>query len=124
MIPLYVGERGRVERSSGLLVSDNYFSSLGLTPVLGRFLRADGRDRRRSSYLARLWQTRFGGSASALGQSVRVNGIDVTIVGVAPRGFQGTVMQLVFDFWLPATLAPALMPGTKELTIAASAPTP
>src|SRR4051812_39357298 len=41
MVPLYVGERGRVERSSGLLVSDNYFPALGLTPALGRFLRRD-----------------------------------------------------------------------------------
>src|SRR6185369_8857489 len=41
MIPLYVGERGRVERASGLLVSDNYFGSLGLVPAAGRFLRPD-----------------------------------------------------------------------------------
>src|SRR5437764_590311 len=41
MIPLYVGERGRVERASGLLVSENYFPSLGLVPALGRFPRAD-----------------------------------------------------------------------------------
>src|SRR5438132_185707 len=41
MIPLYVGERGCVERASALLVSDNYFTALGLTPALGRFLRAD-----------------------------------------------------------------------------------
>jgi predicted permease len=61
------------------------------------------------------WQTRFAGAAGAVGQTVRVNGIDVTIVGVAPRGFRGTVMQLVFDFWLPATLAPSLIPGSKEL---------
>ena len=119
MIPLYVGERGRVERSSALLVSDNYFSSLGLTPALGRFLRADEVDKPGTAPVVVIsydyWQTRFNGAAGALGQSIRVNGIDVAIVGVAPRGFRGTVMQLVFDFWLPATLAPSLIPGSKEL---------
>ena len=37
-----------------------------------------------------------------------------TIVGVAPQGFQGTVMGLTFDLWVPATLAPVL-PGSREL---------
>src|SRR5260221_13754562 len=45
MVPLYVGARGRVERSSALLVSGNYFASLALTPALGRFPRADEVDR-------------------------------------------------------------------------------
>src|SRR5258707_11289039 len=36
IMPPYVGERSRVERSSALLVSGNYFASLGLTPALGR----------------------------------------------------------------------------------------
>jgi predicted permease len=119
MIPLYVGERGRVERSSALLVSDNYFASLGLTPALGRFLRPDEVATPGTAPVVVIsydyWQTRFAGAAGAVGQTVRVNGIDVTIVGVAPRGFRGTVMQLVFDFWLPATLAPSLIPGSKEL---------
>jgi putative ABC transport system permease protein len=119
MIPLYVGERGRVERSSALLVSDNYFSSLGLTPVLGRFLRADEVSTPGGAPVVVIshdyWQTRFGGAAIALGRQIRVNGTDVTIVGVAPRGFHGTVMQLTFDFWLPATLSPVLSPGSTDL---------
>lgn len=41
MTALYVGEPGQVERAYGLLVSDNYFSALGLRPALGRFFRPD-----------------------------------------------------------------------------------
>src|SRR2546425_6173829 len=41
MVPFSVGDAGRTERAFGLLVSDNYFSALGLTPALGRFFRAD-----------------------------------------------------------------------------------
>jgi hypothetical protein len=41
MVPFNVGDSGRPERTHGLFVSGNYFSALGLTPALGRFLRAD-----------------------------------------------------------------------------------
>ena len=119
MIPLYIGESGRVERSTGLLVSDNYFTGLGLTPALGRFLRADEVEKPGTVPVVVIsydyWQTRFSGSPAALGQVIRVNGVDLTIVGVTPRGFKGTVMRLVFDFWLPATLAPAVLPSSREL---------
>src|SRR3989337_2251681 len=119
MIPLYVGERGQVERSTGLLVSDNYSTGLGLTPALGRFLRPDEVTRPGEAPVVVIshdyWQTRFGGAATAIGQRVRVNGAELTIVGVTPRGFQGTVMRLVFDFWLPATLAPAVLNGARDL---------
>jgi predicted permease len=119
MIPLYIGESGKVERSSGLLVSDNYFTGLGLTPALGRFLRADEVEQPGSAPVVVIsydyWQTRFAGAASTLGQRIRVNGVDLTIVGVTPRGFKGTVMRLVFDFWMPATMAPAVLPGSRDL---------
>jgi predicted permease len=119
MIPLYVGERGRVERSSALLVSGNYFSSLGLTPSLGRFFRPEEVDTPGTAPVVVIshdyWQTRFGGAAGVLGQTIRVNGAGMTIVGVAPRGFKGTTMRLTFDFWLPATMAPVLTPGSTEL---------
>ena len=119
MAPLYVGERGRVERSSGLLVSDNYFTALGLTPALGRFLRPDEVEKPGTAPVVVIsydyWRTRFAASPSVLGQAVRINGNDLAIVGVAPRGFKGTVMRLTFDFWLPATLAPAIVVGSTDL---------
>ena len=119
MIPLYIGESGRVERSTGLLVSDNYFTGLRLTPALGRFFRPDEVEKPGTAPVVVIsydyWQTRFSGSPASLGQVIRVNGADLAIVGVTPRGFKGTVMRLVFDFWLPATLAPAVLPSTREL---------
>jgi putative ABC transport system permease protein len=119
MIPLYVGETGRVERSTGMLVSDNYFSALGLVPAAGRFLRADEVEKPGGPPVAVIsynyWRTRFDASPDVLGRTVRVNGTDLTIVGVAPRGFRGTVLMLMFDFWMPATLAPTLLPGSRDL---------
>jgi predicted permease len=46
---------------------------------------------------------------------VRANDRPITIVGVAPRGFQGTVIGLTFDIWVPATMAPVLLDGSREL---------
>ena len=119
MIPLYVGESGRVERSSGLLVSDNYFTSLGLVPALGRFPRAEEVATPGSSPAVVIsydyWRTRFEGAANAVGRSVRVNGTELAIVGVAPRGFKGTVMRLAFDFWIPATSTPLVLSGSRAL---------
>jgi predicted permease len=119
MVPLYVGASGHVERASGLLVSGNYFASLGLVPALGRFLRDDETARPGAAPVVVIsydyWQTRLGGDAAALDRRVRVNGADLAVIGVAPRGFKGTVMRLTFDFWIPSTMAPVLFAGSREL---------
>ena len=119
MVPLYVGEAGRVERGNALLVSGNYFSSLGLRPAAGRLFGREEVQKPGADPIVVIsddyWQTRFGRAPDAVGRTIRLNGRDITIVGVTPRGFQGTVLRLSFDMWLPATLAPALFNGSKEL---------
>ena len=119
MAPLNVGEAGRPERSYGLLVSGNYFSALGLRPALGRFMRRDEVERAGSDTVVvishQYWQTRLGGAANVLGQTLRVNDRQLTIIGVAPERFQGTVLMVNFDLFVPATLAPTLLSGSREL---------
>jgi predicted permease len=119
MVPLYVGEAGQVERVFGLLVSDNYFSALGVRPVLGRFLRPEEVARAGSEPVAvishGLWQARFAGTPDALGRTLRINALDLTVIGVTPQEFQGTVLGLNFDIWIPATLAPLVASGSREL---------
>ena len=61
------------------------------------------------------WQTHLNGDPKVLGRTIRVNGLPITIIGVAPRGFQGTVLMLKFDLWVPATIAPTLLAGSREL---------
>ena len=88
MAPLYLGEPGHIERGNGLLVSSNYFSALGLEPALGRFFGPEETDTRSGPVVVishDYWQTRFAGAADAVGRTVRVNGQDLTIVGIAPR---------------------------------------
>ena len=119
MVPLYIGEAGGIERTYGQLVSGNYFSALALRPAAGRFLRDDDADTPGGQPVVvisyPLWQSRYGGADAVVGRSIRVNGRELTIVGITPRPFQGTVLGLSFDLWVPATLAPALIEGSTEL---------
>jgi macrolide transport system ATP-binding/permease protein len=119
MVPFTMGETGRPERTHGLLVSGNYFSALGLRPALGRFLRPDEAVRPGGAPVVVIshsyWQTRFEGQSTVLGRTLRVNDMPLTIIGVAPERFQGTVTMLAFDLWVPATLAPELLAGSREL---------
>ncbi len=119
MVPFNVGESGRSERTHGLLVSANYFSALGLKPALGRFLQPDEATRAGGAPVVVIsysyWQTRFAGSPTALNRTLRVNDRQLTIVGVTPERFQGTVTMLTFDLWVPATMAPDLFAGSREL---------
>ena len=119
MVPFNVGEPGKTERTHGQLVSGNYFSALGLKPVIGRFIRPEEAERPGTEPVAVIsydyWQTRFRGAPEAVGQKLRVNGRDLSVIGVAPRDFQGTMPPLKFELWAPATLAPALLGPTRGL---------
>jgi predicted permease len=119
MVPFNVGARGQTERTHGQLVSGNYFSALGLQPAVGRFIRPEEAERQGTEPVVVIsydyWQTRFRGAPDAVGQKLRVNERDLIVIGVAPRDFQGTMVPLKFELWVPATMAPALLGGTRDL---------
>src|SRR6195256_2045412 len=119
MVPFNVGEPGQTERTFGQLVSGNYFSALRLKPAIGRFIRPEEAERPGTEPVIVIsydyWQTRFRGAPEAVGQKLRVNERDLVVIGVAPREFQGTMLALKFELWAPATMAPALLGGTRDL---------
>jgi len=117
MAPFTVGEGNQGERRTGLFVSDNYFSGLGLKPALGRFWRPDEASERRPAAVIsyRYWKAAFNGDPKVLEQTIRANDQVLTIIGILPEGFQGTALIVDFDLWLPATLASTMFPGTREL---------
>ncbi len=119
MVPFNVGEKGQTERTHGQLVSGNYFSALGLKPAIGRFIRPEEVERTGTEPVIVIsydyWQTRFRGAPEVVGQKLRVNERDLTIIGVAPREFQGTMPPLKFELWAPATMTPALLGGARDL---------
>ena len=75
-------------------VSGSYFRTLGLTPALGRLLGPEDDATIGAEFVAVLsyafWQGRLGADRAVIGRSLVVNGQTLTVVGVAPRGFEGT----------------------------------
>ena len=91
-------------------VTGNYFSSLGVQPALGRlFLPAEGEAGGKDPYIVLgydFWQKKFGGAAGVVGQQALIDGQEATIIGVTPRGFQGTNFALNLDGYIPLNLQP------------------
>ncbi|HKR97485.1 MAG TPA: ABC transporter permease, partial [Candidatus Angelobacter sp.] len=95
----------------GLLVSDNFFSVLGVEPALGRdFLpEENARGGTPAVVLANaFWQDQFNGNASVIGQTVRISGIDFNVVGVAPKSFTGMDQYVRPAFYVPMQWAQRL----------------
>jgi predicted permease len=81
---------GGVEEVSGALISDGFFRTLGVSPVLGRDFRP-GEDQPSAAKTVMLsyetWQNRFGRNPDVAGKTVLLDGDSFVIVGVLPREF-------------------------------------
>jgi predicted permease len=92
----------------GLLVSGSYFPVLELQPALGRLLNSNDDKLVGESRVVVLsyncWSSRFGLDPTILNKQVIVNGQSLTIVGVAPKGFDGTTIGMRPAFFVPITL--------------------
>lgn len=91
------------------LVSENYFAVLGMVPLRGNTFGDISKLADSPSVLIseNYWQKRFAGDPVLLGQTIRLNGVAFSVVGITPHDFVGTG-QDVPDFWLPLTLEPLL----------------
>ncbi len=100
------------ESIDGEMVSANYFDLLGVRLALGRaFLPEEERSASPVVVLSHsLWRARFGGDPRAVGRSLRLNGRQLIIIGIAPPGFHGTDFLLRPAVWLPAGLHDLMMP--------------
>jgi predicted permease len=100
-----ITESGKPERIYGALTSANYFEVLGVKPVLGRTLLPTLANERKGAAEVvlgyDLWQNRFAGDPSVVGKSIQINLHPYTIVGVAPKGFQGCKSGLRAVVWIP-----------------------
>jgi predicted permease len=114
---LSVGDRA--ERATGSVVSANYFDALGIRPIMGRGFTPDENTGRNAhpvtviSYQA--WKDRYHGDPAIIGKTQFLNGIQHTIVGVAPEGFYGTFVGYSFHFWVPASMEEVFQPGGYAL---------
>jgi predicted permease len=99
---------GEVETASAELVSGNLFSALGIAAAAGRTFTAAEDDVPGAHPVAVLgygyWERRFGRDPGVVGQTLAVDGVPVTVVGVAPRGFNGAFVDGAPDVYLPITM--------------------
>ena len=116
-LALTLGGEGtaRPERAWGLLVSENYFDVLRVTPPLGRgFTDEDRRTKAAVVVISdSLWKRRFSSDPAVVGRTISINARPFTVIGVAPAGFGGSVVSLAFDAWIPLGAQSLVLPGDR-----------
>ena len=107
---------GEPETVWGQLVSTNYFTVLGVHPLLGRVFAGDESSIAPPVVISHpLWQNRFGADPAIIGRSVALNNAKFTVVAIAPPGFRGTDLALAPDIWVPFTHIALVMPQRPSL---------
>ena len=105
----------RAERVAGSVVSSNYFDALGIHPLLGRgFQPADetGRNAHPVTVISYwMWKERLHGDPGIIGKTQMLNGVQHTIIGVAPESFYGTFVGRPIQFWVPVSMQEVFEPG-------------
>lgn len=99
----------------GMLVSGSYFGVLGLRPALGRLLQPADDQAIGEHFVTVLgheyWENAHGADPSVLNKTMVINGQTMTIVGVAPKGFNGTTLGNRPDVYVPLTMRGVMLPG-------------
>jgi macrolide transport system ATP-binding/permease protein len=102
----------------GMMVSGNYFRLLGVELRLGRGFRDDedqvpGRDAVVVLGPA-FWEHEFASDPGVIGKTVRLNGTDFTVIGVAPETFLGMLIFGHPDFYMPLAMAPVFSTNRQK----------
>jgi predicted permease len=106
---------GASQRMFGEFVTANYFPTLGIQPVRGRFFSPE-EDSKPGAYPVAvmnyaIWQARFGGAADVVGKTLRLNNVVFTVIGVAPPRFIGVSAIFGPDLWIPTAMIERALPG-------------
>jgi putative ABC transport system permease protein len=98
----------RAERAVGAIVSANYFDALGVHPIFGRGFKPEEGTGRNAYPVTVIsygtWKNRYKGDPQIIGKTQYLNGVQHTIVGVAPENFHGTFVGYSFQFWVPTSM--------------------
>ncbi len=99
---------------AGLFVSGSYFPVLQVQPALGRLIAPSDDEVIGDGFVVvidhGLWQERFGGASSVIGETMLVNGRTMTIIGVTPPEFGGTTLGLQPLVYVPVSMRGVLQP--------------
>ena len=114
-----IGGEAELEHPRGRFVSANYFSVLGVRPLLGRAFDAGVDDAPGASPVITIsygyWTRRFHNDPDIIGRQLLLNGTKMTIVGVTRPGFTGEIVGLSNDIWLPIGMVDVLRPHDHRL---------
>lgn len=109
---------GEAESLTAQIVSGNFFDLLGVPAVLGRTFRADEDGAPGSGPVIvlnyGLWQRKFASDPHVIGKSILLNAQSFTIIGVAPRGFQGATVIGGPDMWVPMSMHDQVLSGLQK----------
>src|SRR6476660_7679894 len=103
---LSVGDRA--ERALVGIVSANYFDALGGRRIIKKKIRPEeetGRNAHPVTVISyRTWKDRYNFDPNIIGRTQYLNGVQHTIIGVAPERFHGTFVGYSFNFWVPTSM--------------------
>ena len=103
------------------LVSGNTFAALGIQPILGRTLTQADDTGSGTGPVAVIseayWAAHFNRSPSAIGKTISLNSVPITIVGVAPAKFTGLKTDTATQIFVPLTMQPQLVPRAQRSSI-------
>ena len=110
---------GQAERVNGELVTGNFFDVLGVRPIVGRLFTPDD-DRTPGGHPVAVlmhdyWARRFASDPGVLNRTIALNGMPMTIVGVAPPGFRGIVIGESPDVMVPVMMKAQMTPTWDDL---------
>ncbi|HTH00377.1 MAG TPA: ABC transporter permease [Vicinamibacterales bacterium] len=117
---LNVSVDGNLEPTTdGQLVSGNYFSLLGISPIAGRTIGAEDDVMPNGHPVAMIsygyWKRRFGLSPAVIGRDISISGTRFAIIGVTPPEFFGLEVGSSPDLFLPVLMQPTAMPDLENL---------
>jgi len=105
--------------TDGQLVSGNYFSLLGVSPIAGRTISAEDDVVPNGHPVAMIsygyWKRRFGLSPSVIGRDISISGTRFTVIGVTPPEFFGVEVGASPDLFVPVLMQPTAMPDLENL---------
>jgi predicted permease len=113
--PVSMTINGQPDQYTSQLVSGNFFDVLGVHAAMGRTFRAEEDAEAGAGPVLVLnhgfWARRFASNPGVIGQNVLVNGQGFTIIGIAPKGFQGTSVIGAPDMWIPMSMHDQILTG-------------
>jgi macrolide transport system ATP-binding/permease protein len=102
----------RIERVASEYVSSNYFEVLGVNAAHGRTFSPEEDKTAGSQPVVvvsdSFWRKRFAGSRDLIGQTITLNGLPLTVAGIAAPNFNGMLLEEPTEIWIPVLMHPQL----------------